>query len=232
MEPLNTPSGQQTVENIIRDHCGGAIDLIVFDNVMALIAGDQKDEEGWRQTLPWIRSLTTRSIGQLWIHHTGHDPSHSYGTKTREWQMDTVISLEAVRRDDTDVSFQLSFQKARERTPANRVDFTDVNIALVGDLWTGTATASRQQKLSPNAEKFYHVLCRACSTTKFGRPAATIKDWFGGCFGAGLLDADRREEKATRSLFNKYKLELITKNWVSCDETEAWCLGPDMRGVF
>jgi hypothetical protein len=32
-----------------------------------------KDEEPWQDTLPWIRSLTNRSIGQLWVHHTGHE---------------------------------------------------------------------------------------------------------------------------------------------------------------
>ena len=33
-----------------------------------------------------------RSIGQMWFHHTGHDESKSYGSKAREWQMDTVAS--------------------------------------------------------------------------------------------------------------------------------------------
>src|SRR5262249_4665850 len=92
MQPLNTAAGQQYIDGVIRDL--GGVDAIIFDNVMALIAGDQKDEEGWRQTLPWVKSLTQRNIGQLWVHHTGHDESRGYGTKTREWQMDTVEHLE------------------------------------------------------------------------------------------------------------------------------------------
>src|SRR5262249_39759250 len=56
-QPLNTPAGKTAIEAIIR-HVRP--DVIIFDNVMALIAGDQKDEEGWRQTLPWIKSLTKR----------------------------------------------------------------------------------------------------------------------------------------------------------------------------
>src|SRR5262245_21312845 len=56
--PLNTKEGQALVERVI-ERIGG-VDLIVFDNVMSLIAGDQKDEEGWRNTLPWVRSLTRR----------------------------------------------------------------------------------------------------------------------------------------------------------------------------
>jgi hypothetical protein len=27
----------------------------------------------------------------MWLHHTGHNETQSYGTKTREWQMDTVL---------------------------------------------------------------------------------------------------------------------------------------------
>jgi hypothetical protein len=55
-----------------------------------------KDEEPWQDTLRWARSLTNRAIGQLWVHHTGHDDSRSYGTKTREWQLDTVILLKRI----------------------------------------------------------------------------------------------------------------------------------------
>jgi hypothetical protein len=32
----------------------GVIDLILFDNVMSLMSGDMKDEEPWRQMLPWV----------------------------------------------------------------------------------------------------------------------------------------------------------------------------------
>jgi hypothetical protein len=85
--------------------------MIMFDNIMSLIAGDQKDEEGWRQAMPWILALSKRSISQLWVHHTGHDGSRSYGTKTREWQMENHIHLNRVDRPDTDVSFSWAFKK-------------------------------------------------------------------------------------------------------------------------
>src|SRR5262249_20125089 len=137
--PLNTREGQALVECQIERI--GTLDLIMFDNVMCLISGDQKDEEGWRQVLPWVRSLTRRGIGQVWLHHTGHDETRSYGTKTREWQMDTVIHLEEVKRPDTDVSFLLTFRKARERTPDNRAAFADSKVALVDDHWTSEQVA-------------------------------------------------------------------------------------------
>ena len=69
--PLNTSDGQKFIDSLVGSI--GGVDLIIFDNIMSLIAGDMKDEESWRQTLPWVRSLTRRNVGQIWIHHTGHD---------------------------------------------------------------------------------------------------------------------------------------------------------------
>ncbi len=117
-KPLNTIEGQAWMNALI-DKIGG-VDLVILDNIMCLTVGDMKDPEPWQQTIPWALSLTKRAIGQLWIHHTGHDETRSYGDKTREWQMDTVAHLDAVKRDDTDISFSMSFKKARERTPTTR----------------------------------------------------------------------------------------------------------------
>ena len=59
-------------------------ELVIFDNVQALIAGDHTKEESWTHVLPWLKSLTKRHIGQIWFHHTGHNEGH---TSTRIWQM-------------------------------------------------------------------------------------------------------------------------------------------------
>jgi len=132
-QPLNTEPGQNLIDQII-DAIGG-IDLAILDNTQALLMGDMKDEEPWELTLPWVRSLTQRSIGQIWAHHTGHDETHGYGTKTREWQLDTVSLMERIERPDTDVAFKLSFPKARERAPHNRADFEPAVITLSDDTW-------------------------------------------------------------------------------------------------
>lgn len=139
--PLNTKLGQTQIEYQIQRI--GGVDLIVFDNIMSLIEGNQKDEDGWRITLPWVRSLSKRNIAQIWIHHTGHDESRSYGTKTREWQMDNTIHLEQIERPDADVSFRMTFRKAREREPTTRADFEDMEIALVNDAWRWTRVGGK-----------------------------------------------------------------------------------------
>ena len=175
--PLNTPAGQAQIEREIAQMDGA--DLAIFDNVMSLIPGDQKDEEGWRQILPWVRSLTKRSIGQIWLHHTGHDGAHSYGTKTREWQMDTVIRLELSDEDQSDgLSFKLSFDKARERTPETRADFIPVTVALVDDAWTCDAAVATKTKVSPLGVKFLDALRDAAigneANKMHGCPAASL----------------------------------------------------------
>jgi hypothetical protein len=230
MQPLNTPAGQQFVDNEIKRL--GGVDFIVFDNIMTLIAGDQKDEEGWRQTLPWALGLTRRKIGMLWVHHTGHDDSRSYGTKTREWQMDTVIHLEKVERPDTDVSFNLHFRKARDRTLTNRKEFEDMQVALVGDEWLFAVNQSNKQKISPLAQKFLEVLVQVATRDEqgdllaesqvrrmHGFPAAPIDVWRSVCARHGLLSG--KNERAT---FSKYRIELIAANWIACNEETAWVL--------
>lgn len=225
-QPLNTPAGQNQVEEIIKRI--GGVDFIGFDNVMCLVQGDHKDEEGWRQTLPFVRSLTSRSIGQAWVHHTGHDTSHGYGTKTREWEMDTVALFEEVKRPDTDVSFKMTFTKARERRPETRADFAEVKVALVNDEWTWEKPDGndRKGKVCPKARKFYDALVNATIGSEapkmFGCPTASLNQWSEECFRKGVLERDK--EHSARTLFAKHKLELIAANWIAANETAAWTL--------
>lgn len=222
--PLNTPEGQAQIEVFITKI--GGVDFIVFDNIMSLIGGDQKDEEGWRQTLPWVRDLTRRGIGQMWIHHTGHDETRSYGTKTREWQLDTVIHLERVERADTDVSFRLGFRKARERTPDNRDDFQEVTVALVNDEWMheGGSKSTKTGPISPMARKFLDALSNVVTTTTFqGWKAVTTKAWQSECVVLGLIDKDDKPASA-RALFSRYRRELIAARYVACNGDLTWRL--------
>jgi hypothetical protein len=225
--PLNTPEGQQSIDRVIAEKMGGVVDLIIFDNVMSLLTGDMKDEESWRQTLPWIHDLTKRSIGQVWVHHTGHDQSRVYGTSTIRWQMDVHGHLEPLTRADTDVSFTLTFPKARERTPTNRADFAECSIALIDDRWTSQLTEGvRKTKVSPLGRKFLDALRNATigsgAPRQHGCPTASFDQWRAECRRTGLLDPSNKD--SVRSLFSKYKRELIVTNHVACNEEMAWTL--------
>jgi AAA domain len=201
-KPLNTIEGQVWMNALIVKV--GGVDLVIADNIMCLTVGDMKDPEPWQQTIPWALSLTKRSIGQLWIHHTGHDETRSYGDKTGEWQMDTVAHLDAVKRDDTDISFSMSFKKA-ERTPATRFDFQDVKIALVNDQWEHELTDTRRPgKVSPQTQKALDALTNVLAGDQVvmlpgGRRTAHRDHWAIECNARGLIDVKRNESTGRRS---------------------------------
>jgi hypothetical protein len=136
------PQRGSNISDRVIESIGGA-DLVVFDNIQALLPDDDDfGAQSWRRVLPWVRNLTSRAIGQIWVHHTGHDESHGYGTKTREWQLDTVALIECVDRPEIDIAFNLKFTKARERSPDNRTDFEPAVITLVDDAWSSERGAN------------------------------------------------------------------------------------------
>lgn len=160
MPPLSDRLGRLAIDKIIA--ALGGVDLIVFDNVQALLAGDM--ELPWKNVLEWVRDLTRRKIAQIWIHHTGHDTTRSYGTKTRDWQMDVVALLEAIERPEADLAFALKFTKARERTPRNRDDFAPMIITLTGDRWAfearGGAGSSKPRHIDRALELLRDAITR------------------------------------------------------------------------
>lgn len=111
--PLNSLGGQQWVDGQL-DRVKP--DLVVFDNVAALTIGDMKETESWRGLQAWTQTITKRGIAQLWVHHANKDGT-AYGDKTREYQMDTVVSLLPVGDDADGVKVKLTFPKKREHHP-------------------------------------------------------------------------------------------------------------------
>ena len=230
--PLNTRDGQVAVWALINEverRSGQKLDAICFDSIMALLVGDMKEEDAWRETLPLVHALTARHIGQLWVHHTGHDTSHGYGTKTREWQLDTVLHLDEIENKppDIDVAFRLSFKKARTRTPANRLDFVDTTITLNNDQWAGVLLSNARGKINESLTlKFYEALSAAADSSSVARtgsyPTASLGEWRAQCLAWGLLDSGKAD--SVRSLFSRHKLRLIAANWIACSEELAWVL--------
>ena len=90
MPPLNTVKGMDWLADKVERI---RPDLIICDFIMCLLTGNMADEESWEPIKPMVRWLSERRIAQIWLHHTGHETSKGYGTKTREWEMDTVVSL-------------------------------------------------------------------------------------------------------------------------------------------
>jgi hypothetical protein len=186
MPPLNTEQGQTWMDTFLATH--GPFALIIFDNIQSLLTGNMKDEELWAAVLPWVRSLTKRQIGQIWFHHTGHDETRSYGSKAKEWQMDTVAVMEATKAEDADVAFTLKFTKTRMRTPDNKADFEDVTLMLKGMAWDHRiGRVDNANKMTRNQKTFLSIL-------EASMPNGLILDeWNGQAREAGLAEKRRSD---------------------------------------
>jgi hypothetical protein len=154
MPPLNTPDGHAWILGLI-DAAGGRgrrVDAVIFDNVMSLLKGDQKDEETWTAASPLVMALTARKIGQIWVDHTGHNTERLYGSSTKPWRFD-VSGIMKPHGDDPDnakeLTFELSFDKARRRKPSNWVQFAKCVVRLEDDVWTTENVATSKTKLTP-----------------------------------------------------------------------------------
>jgi hypothetical protein len=147
MPPLNTIEGQEFIEGWLKRHNG--VDLITFDNIQSLLIGEQ-DEKAWLPVKSWIRQLSRRQMAQIWVHHANEE-GKGFGTKTREWEMSTVLTM---RRpgdwtDEDGVRFDYDFQrKARERKDKNRADFRSGQIRLEGNRWSYQPTDGRSKVVS------------------------------------------------------------------------------------
>ena len=95
MPPLNMPEGETWLWREIE---AVKPDAIFFDSIMCLLMGSMSEEESWAPVKLLMRKISARRIAQVWLHHTGHDASKGFGTKTREWELDTVAALTATGR--------------------------------------------------------------------------------------------------------------------------------------
>jgi hypothetical protein len=232
MPPFDTKAGQDWLDTFV-DRIGG-IDFIIFDNFMSLCVSDLRDEEGWQALKPYVLSLTKRRIGQLWLHHVGHDKSKLYGTKTREWHMDTVMLGEAAVAPGAEVAFKLTFTKARRRKPSNRADFETVQVELREGHWSSSAAepgGTNKPRALPAAAKIALEELRRCidhegevmpSATNIPRDHRGIRvsKWRDRCYSAGISTGEK--EGTRRQAFGRAKEKLIAEKIVGAWEEWAW----------
>jgi hypothetical protein len=199
--PLNTPQGKDFVLELIG--AVGGVDAVVFDNVMSLVNGDQKDEIPWSDTLPLVAQLTKQKIAQIWADHTGHDKAKQYGSSTKAWRFDAVGLMAALpddQRTGHEVAFTLSFEspgKARRRTPDNWRDFQTCVVRLNDDRWTSEAAGGAghmaSAKLKPSVRPLYDALLDALAVSEI--PGRTTKDaWFAEAVRSGAVEAIMAED--------------------------------------
>ena len=227
LPPLNYPAGQRFIDAQIDAY--GGFDFIFFDNIQALLLGDMKDEDAWRATLPWVRRLTNRGIGQVWGHHTGIDKTRGYGTSTREWQMDAVILLSAVEGPDTDLSFTLEFLKARERSPHNRANFETSTVVLMDDEWVSQLSERARAGVRDRA---FDLLADAMARwgvipgpvvddIPAATPCVTEEQWYERYLAGSISDAD---PKTARRGFKRAAQQLVDRGLVGIRHPWVWII--------
>jgi hypothetical protein len=226
LEPLNTEAGQRFVLRLVEII---KPDAVIFDNVMSLITGDQKDEVPWTETLPLVSELSRRQVGQIWCDHTGWNTGRQYGSSTKAWRFDAVgIMTRAPEEGDRSLAFTISFDvpgKARRRTPENWQQFAPHIVRLTGDQWTSEpvekADTAKQVKLSPMDRAFHDALVNALAIAE--KPGEiTLDAWIAECVRLKLIEEvapkDGRSAKdRKRSLFRKHRARLIAARLIACD---------------
>jgi hypothetical protein len=162
-EPFNTEGGRAWLEREIERV---KPDLIVFDSVMCLTVNAMTDDRAWQPVSELMGWLTGRRIAQIWVHHTGHDPNRGFGTKSREWRLDTVVLLTLASGDglsaDEGAPVNMQFKKHRLKTPQNKDQFEDWKIAFGPQGWR-TIGAPLSEAKKPKTEKaiLVHAFCDA-----------------------------------------------------------------------
>ena len=154
MPPLNTDEGVTWLKHKIQKL---KPDVIAFDSIMCLLSGDMKDEESWEPIKKLMKWITRQRIAQIWVHHTGHDAGKSYGTSTREWELDTILKLERPPGDDD--GFVLNFTKNRLRTHTNADEFNRVHCQRGIDGWeVSQAKKAPTKKGDDRANYAIHII--------------------------------------------------------------------------
>jgi hypothetical protein len=115
------------------------------------------EEQGWEPVKLLMRKITARRIAQVWLHHTGHDTSKQFGTKTREWELDTVVAL---KEDADKKGVLLEFTKARLRTPKTAEAFKSRVIIRDAEGWAVTGEPAVKANSSGSGNRDLQLLKR------------------------------------------------------------------------
>ena len=231
MPALNTPMGAAWLWHEVE---AVKPDLVVFDSIMCLLGGSMSEEESWEPIKPLIRKLSARRIAQVWLHHTGHDTTKAFGTKTREWEMDTVVSL--TKPPDGGDAIALEFKKARLRVPATKDEFQSRLIRREAAGWTEEGNlVTVKGKRSMDVENIKRAILAAydrladaaeASPGLDGYPVRKVREEAvrEEVKNKGFLETGERGALTgtSRSHYRRAKIDLITSNMLIEDSCLIW----------
>jgi AAA domain len=238
LPPLNTAPGK---EWLLREIETVRPDVIFFDSIMCLLVGSMGEEESWAPVKLLMREITSRRIAQFWLHHTGHDATRGFGTKTREWELDTIILLSRIS-DSADcvasTPFNLEFKKSRLKNPDNFLQFASKTVVYENGRFVseGRGTAASIKTQSQTAivrdafKDAYGQLADGVQPSRGldGNPVRKVKvdDIRDELKSRGFLDLTEngRLTSTSKSHFHRAKSELLAKRQYLEKEGRIWPL--------
>ena len=221
--PLDTEAGQRFMLRQIERF--GA-EFIIIDNLMASVAG-QVTEETWKAVEPFVFALSRRGVCQLWLHHTGHDKSRAYGTRTMAWKMTSTFHLHPLPDPLARISFEMRADKPprslalehRAEADAYHVRFADSGWASMPMLGGGT----EQEEAKGGAIMEYRAALRE-AIREHGSQLPDTPD-FPDKFGVRIVHwkkmYERRGLKVDAS-FRTYKMRPIDRNVIREKDLWVW----------
>jgi len=207
MPPLDTKPGADWLWRKVEET---KPDVVIFDNIQCLLRGNMKEAE-WRPAGDLAKKLTKRRIGVIWVHHTGHNGEHSYGDKSREWDLSAVVAL---RREGQGKDLRMTFEKKRDETPETEQQFREriINRTPDGWLFVGEARGASAKRPPSESAKLkgrfldgYNALAKSKQSKV---SAADITDWL-KTEGLIALDDGRAVPGKVRLQIHRAKVALI-----------------------
>lgn len=162
--------------NWLLSHCREHdIAFVIIDNLMSVVGASLKEEDTWKKVEPIMTALTSARVGQLWLHHTGHNKNRFYGNSQVAWKMTAAIHIEQTSQEPLGIS--LKFHKARSRHKSPE-DYRTTDLTLASGRWSGAAAPEDDQKLDK--------LLRALADQVNGTPVLLRTAIFDAAGGAGF----------------------------------------------
>ena len=238
MPPLNTEAGRAW---LLREVETVKPDIIFFDAIMCLLGGSMAEEECGHRSKDFVREISSKRIAQVWLHHTGHDASKGFGTKTREWEMDVVAMLSKLEESDDEPSaaFQLEFTKARMKTPDNYRQFAARVVRSTPEGFTSEDAPAKGSKANNEQDivrrRFltaYDELSDGVTPSQGfdGAPVHKVstnalRDWLKN---RGFLDTTEKGHltATSKSQFRRAKNQLLDKGGFAEEGAQIWRTNP------
>ena len=227
--------------------------VVVIDTLNRSLAGSESSDEDMSNYVKAVDVIKERFHCTVAIvHHCGLDEKRPRGHTSLVGADDAQIKV--FKSDDGLITTTVEYMKDGESGATTRSrlqvvelgsdeDGAPITSCVIeaaddeGQDGPGTPGTPRRKQPAPLALKFHGALTDALAATAMprpesaSRPCVTLDQWKAECCRLGLLATEPGKDlsHAQKSLFNKYRRELIAANMIACNGDFAWDTAPARR---